>query len=280
MLRFLSVTAFLSIMACSSGTDYSGSSSKVNSNKDSSLEATAEDEDYADVPTAVAGAFLICKDDDSLEDGNNVGCAAVDTNEQKHESSDEFSKRVNVIAQSYIEPTTKLTRVEGHEKWSWVGKLGAPATTYRFSFNGSYKGQDVNIVIEPKPVQQIADCKSISGVYAEGICHVLGKENKNCKDVCDGFGVDSRAANYLNSPKTCSKAMSHLNLRADPNNFKTEPRFMIIKKLVDWGCSILVDRKSTGLPFPLEEGFYTSKRDPDPDFDMPGMRQMCTCKLR
>ena len=91
-------------------------------------------EEFADIPTAVAGAFLVCMKDESLAP-DNVGCAMMTSEKEKSEDSDAIADEQRVVAAN---KTTKenvfLEKIEGSKNWSWSGWIDGEINDFEFSF--------------------------------------------------------------------------------------------------------------------------------------------------
>ncbi len=283
MIKQLYILLFI-ITSCSAdkGANLAGGSS-AQRNSDEAYMAE-EDDDFAQVPSAVAGGiYLVCQDDPELEN-NTMGCAAQDKSGQKHELSDEIAETVTVVAKSYRGIETPLVKADADSKWSWLGNLEARAATYSFEFDGRYKGKDIKHIIAADKEALKLSCEDIGGKFFEGMCLKVSGENKSCTDACNDLGVNLQNLIKINSPQECSKAWGNFkNNPPKPDEFKVRPGWMRPgQAIIRFGCSEIVKDVLGGMDGqPLDKGYYWTPGDqkPSPSVDTLYMKRMCTCNM-
>jgi hypothetical protein len=241
------------------------------------------DDDFAQVPTAIAGGiYLVCQDDPELEN-HTMGCAAQDKSGQKHELADDIAQNIDVVAKSYSGKETSLEKADADSKWSWLGNLEARAASYSFEFDGTYKGKDFNHIIAANEEALKLSCEDIGGKFFEGMCLKVSGENKSCNHACGDLGVHIQNLNKVNSRQECSKAWGNFtNNPPRPNELKERlPSMQPFEATIRFGCSEVVRDPPMFDIQPLDKGYYWTPGGlkPDPGKDIIHMKRTCTCNI-
>ena len=127
----LFIIVLFSLTSCSNA-DFNTPVEQKKSSNIAESRSEGDNDDFAQVPEAVAGAFLFCEMDESLSP-NNVGCAMRTSEYTKSQDSDEMAKEHPISAKNEDDLST-LEFIEDHQKWSWAGYIKGDINDYNLTF--------------------------------------------------------------------------------------------------------------------------------------------------